>query len=389
MVSDPVREALLEEAGRLPSVQLSPEALSELELIATGVLAGPLRIEAGGNRVALRDRENRRLAILEVATGALDIVDLPKSPGFAHLRLTPEQTRRSLEATGRKQVIACVVEDWLDEATARELNQTAAEMEAAVLLLLPRHWNAGPNAVHFAQVRAAEAMAARLDAPALVNLIPATDREWSAAVYGATRILKAGKGPLAPEAARIRDEVIPPPRQQGFCVWFTGLPSSGKSTIAEALAVMLGERGRVVSLLDGDVVRTHLSKGLGFSREDRDTNIVRIGFVAAEIVRHHGAVICAAVSPYGAAREKARQMVGENFLAVYVATPAQVCEQRDVKGYYARARAGGMQGMTGVDDPYEPPARPELRLETTASTPESGALEVLRLLEQRGFLAAR
>ncbi|MBK5292116.1 MAG: adenylyl-sulfate kinase, partial [Acidobacteriia bacterium] len=234
-----------------------------------------------------------------------------------------------------------------------------------------------------------QAAARQMGVPALVNLIPATDLEWSPEVYGATRVIVAGIGSLSAEVGAIRDDVIPPAHRQGFCVWFTGLPSSGKSTIAEALAVMLGERGRAVSMLDGDVVRTNLSKGLGFSRVDRDTNILRIGFVAAEIVRHHGAVICAAVSPFEAAREQARRMVGNNFFMVYVATPAQVCEERDVKGYYARARAGRIQGMTGVDDPYEPPVRPELMLQTTGSTPEQSALEMIRLLEQRELLGAR
>ena len=126
-----------------------------------------------------------------------------------------------------------------------------------------------------------------------------------------------------------------------------------------------------MTLLDGDVVRTHLSKGLGFSAEDRDTNIRRIGFVASEIVRHGGCAICAAISPYRATRDEVRAMVGEeNFVEVFVDTPIEVCEERDTKGMYAKARRGEIKGFTGIDDPYEPPASPEIVLKTVGVTPD-------------------
>jgi sulfate adenylyltransferase len=135
------------------------------------------------------------------------------------------------------------------------------------------------------------------------------------------------------------------------------------------------------------VVRTHLSKGLGFSREDRDVNILRIGFVAGEIARHGGAVICAAISPYRSTRNEARKMVGEDrFIEVFVDTPIDVCEQRDVKGLYARARRGQITGFTGVDDPYEEPVNPELTLHTVETSPEENAYIILRYLEDRGFI---
>jgi sulfate adenylyltransferase len=201
------------------------------------------------------------------------------------------------------------------------------------------------------------------------------------------------KGKILPEwftrkeTAEILSRTHPPRHHQGFCIWFTGLSGSGKSTTAEILTSLLLERGRQVTVLDGDVVRTHLSKGLGFSREDRDINILRIGFVAGEIVRHHGAAICAAVSPYRAARNEARQMVGEDqFITVYVDTPIEVCEQRDSKGMYARARRGEIKGFTGVDDPYEPPIDPEVTLNTVEHTPEENARQIVAHLEQRGFL---
>jgi sulfate adenylyltransferase len=190
-----------------------------------------------------------------------------------------------------------------------------------------------------------------------------------------------------PEVAAILAKSYPPREQQGFCIWFTGLSGAGKSTISDALTEMLMEYGRQLTVLDGDVVRTHLSRGLGFSKEDRDTNILRIGYVAAEIVRHGGAVICAAVSPYRAARNEVRNMVGaENFIMAYVDTPIEVCEQRDIKGLYAKARRGEVKGFTGVNDPYEAPVDPDLVLETTNFAPEENAAQIIALLVTKGFL---
>jgi len=181
--------------------------------------------------------------------------------------------------------------------------------------------------------------------------------------------------------------MYPPRYKQGACIWFTGLSGSGKSTTAEILTSLLLERGRQVTLLDGDVVRTHLSKGLGFSPEDRDTNILRIGFVAGEIARHGGTVICAAISPYRSTRNEARKMVGEErFIEVFVDTPIDVCEQRDVKGLYARARRGQITGFTGVDDPYEAPVNPEITLDTVGFTAEENAHNIVAYLEERGFI---
>jgi len=190
-----------------------------------------------------------------------------------------------------------------------------------------------------------------------------------------------------PEAARILSRTYPARRNLGFCIWFTGLPCAGKSTIAQILRTMLKEKEREVTLLDGDVVRTHLSKGLGFTKEDRDTNILRIGFVTSEIVRHKGVVICAAVSPYRATRNQVRAMVGgDRFILVFVDTPQEVCEQRDFKGLYAQAREGKIKGFTGIDDPYEVPLSPEIRLDTAACSSEEGARRIIRYLMEKGFL---
>jgi len=193
---------------------------------------------------------------------------------------------------------------------------------------------------------------------------------------------------MRPEVASILAHSSPPRHEQGFCVWFTGLGAAGKSTTAEILTVKLLESGRRVTLLDGDVVRTHLSKGLGFSKEDRDANIRRIGFVAAEIVRHGGAVICAAVSPYRATRNECRALIGaDRFIEVFVNTPLEVCEQRDTKGIYEQARAGKVKHVTGIDDVYEAPVNAEVELDTVRHTAEDNAARVFACITARGFLS--
>ncbi len=190
-----------------------------------------------------------------------------------------------------------------------------------------------------------------------------------------------------PEVAQVLQDSYPARHKQGVCIWFTGLSGAGKSTTAEILTTLLLEHGRQVTVLDGDVVRTHLSQGLGFSKEDRDTNIRRIGFVAAEITRHGGIAICAAVSPYRATRNDVRAMVGgDQFIEVFVDTPLDVCEQRDVKGMYAKARRGEIKDFTGIDDPYEPPMHPELTLDTVGATPEQNARRILGFLREKGFV---
>jgi sulfate adenylyltransferase len=177
---------------------------------------------------------------------------------------------------------------------------------------------------------------------------------------------------------------------RGACIWFTGLSGAGKSTTADALVALLEARGRQVTVLDGDVVRTHLSTGLGFSREDRDTNVRRVGFVAGEVVRHGGVAVAALVSPYRATRDEVREAIGaigaDAFVEVFVDTPLDVVEQRDVKGWYAKARAGEVRDLTGVDDPYEPPLGPELTLHTTDTTAEANAGRVIEYLESHGIL---
>jgi sulfate adenylyltransferase len=178
---------------------------------------------------------------------------------------------------------------------------------------------------------------------------------------------------------------------RGACLWFTGLSGSGKTTTAEHLIPLLEARGRTVTMLDGDVVRTHLSRGLGFSREDRDENVRRVGFVASEIVRHGGLVVCALVSPYRETRDEVRAMVNAtggpgSFIEVYVDTPLDVVQERDVKGLYAATQRGEVERMTGVADPYEPPLDPEITLQTVGRTVDENAAELISYAERAGLL---
>lgn len=176
------------------------------------------------------------------------------------------------------------------------------------------------------------------------------------------------------------------PAQKGFTLWFTGLSGAGKSTIAQLVAEEIEARGRKVEILDGDEVRRHLSKGLGFSKEDRDTNVQRIAYVASLLTRHGAAVIVAAISPYREAREWARERIVD-FVEVYVRCPIEVCAQRDVKGLYHKAYAGEIPQFTGVSDPYEPPIDPELIVDTHRETPSESAAKVIHCLERLGYLS--
>lgn len=174
--------------------------------------------------------------------------------------------------------------------------------------------------------------------------------------------------------------------QQGFVLWFTGYSGAGKSTVAGIVLDKLRERSVAVELLDGDEVRTHLSKGLTFSREDRDINVRRIGWVAGLLSRHGVGVITAAISPYADVRGEAREMA-TNFVEVFVDAPLEECRQRDVKGLYARAERGEIPNFTGISDPYEPPQNPEVHLHTDQESPEESARHVVHYLEQQGLIS--
>ncbi|MCL4402359.1 MAG: sulfate adenylyltransferase, partial [Acidobacteria bacterium] len=482
-------------AYELPSIQVSPRIMCDLELLATGAFSPlgrfmgradylsvlqrmrladgtlfpiPITLHAAdlngirpGREIALRSPKNNVLAWMRVEeiyerepdeearqvcgttsdehpfvaemrhwgrwclSGPLKVIELP--PHYEHRALlrTPAEVRALLAAMGNPRVVAFQTSKPMHRAE-EELTKQAAAEAGATLLIHPVVGLAKPGDMeHYTRVRTYEVLVENYYDPSrtALNLLPLATRMagpreavWHSIIqrnYGASYLIAgrdhAGAGldssgrpfydPYAardamarhsretgvrvltceeqppeestrPEMAEILADACPPRWKQGFCIWFTGLPSAGKSTVAEILTVMLMGKGRQVTVLDGDVVRTHLSKGLGFSREDRDTNILRIGFVAAEIVKHRGATICAAVSPYSATRNRVRGMVGDGFIEVFVDTPVAVCEKRDVKGFYARARAGELKGFTGVDDPYEPPQNPEVVLDTVNHTPE-------------------
>jgi len=176
--------------------------------------------------------------------------------------------------------------------------------------------------------------------------------------------------------------------EKGFTLWFTGLSGAGKTTISKIVERELRDRGSRVEVLDGDVVRENLSKGLGFSKEDRDTNIRRIAFVADLLSRNGVPVITAAISPYREIRDEARELMGDRFIEVFVKASVEVCAERDVKGLYEKAFKGEIKEFTGVSDPYEPPLNPELTLDTEQDSAEEDAAKVLTLLEQRQLIPA-
>ncbi|MFF0579278.1 adenylyl-sulfate kinase [Streptosporangium saharense] len=342
---------------------------------------------APGDRITLRDPEGAALAVLTVTdrqdglvAGPVEGLDAPEHGPFARLRLTPAEIRKEL---GERPALAVTMRGPLDDLG--EVEATARELGAVVLLLPLAFGEDGP-----AVVRAALKARERLGGDTLLAVVPLARgdepsidlelRERVAEAYGATEHL-AGPEPVT----------LPgPPHRRGLVVFFTGLSGSGKSTVARGLRDALLERGgRTVTYLDGDVVRRLLSAGLTFSRQDRDLNIRRIGFVAAETARHGGLAICAPIAPYAATRAEVREMVeavGADFLLVHVATPLEECERRDRKGLYAKARAGLIPEFTGISDPYEEPEDADLVLDTTSVSIDQAVRQVLDPLIQGGWI---
>ncbi|MEV7007124.1 adenylyl-sulfate kinase [Streptosporangium sp. NPDC051022] len=342
---------------------------------------------APGDRITLRDPEGAALAVLTVVdrrdgfvAGPVEALDAPEHGPFARLRLTPAEVRKELAG---RETLAVTMRGALDDL--EEIRATAEELGATILLLPLAFGEEGP-----AVVRAALKARERLPEDTLLAVVPLAPREdpsidlelreHVAEAYGATEHL-AGPAPV---------RLPGPPHRRGLVVFFTGLSGSGKSTVARGLRDALLERGgRTVTYLDGDVVRHLLSAGLTFSKADRDLNIRRIGFVAAEAARHGGLAICAPIAPYAATREEVRAMVeavGADFLLVHVATPLEECERRDRKGLYAKARAGLIPEFTGVSDPYEEPDDADLVVDTTSISVERAVQQVLDPLIQGGWV---
>jgi len=416
----PVEAESARATGRLPDgvpAPLAPVLIVPPAVADEAVDAGALLLsDPEGLPIARLEVLNRvSLDHGEVLSGPVHPLAEPGYGAFRFLQRPPDAVRSGLPAG---PVLGIPVDRPLLARDVVLIGERLADAGHALLLVRIADQVAGVPVETL--VRAAVAATAGLDRASVVA-VPlrhgddaAADRRAVAAVaaaYGATEVLALGgsdewqaaravldrgtgrqppdlpiPGPVLAELLRWR----PPRAERGLTVLFTGLSGAGKSTVARALVDLLAERSaRRSTLLDGDVVRRMLSAGLGFSRPDRDLNVRRIGWVAAEISRHGGLAICAPIAPYAATRAEVRSMVsatGADFVLVYVATPLAVCEQRDPKGLYRAARAGRIQQLTGVSDPYEPPEDAELVLDASDGTPRDLAERVLDLLVAGGWV---
>jgi sulfate adenylyltransferase len=382
----------------------TPTELDDLELLVSGAYAPLTRFNEPGSVVTLDlpdgatqaelvDPEGLPLARV-AADGTLEPLTHAQYGPFRRLHLTPAQVREQHAGATFVPVV-----DALTEADLEELRG----LDRVVLLALMGTGTSSLSPV--ALVRATLAAADLLDHATVVAVpLPAHGDAEADHALG-TRVVEtyAGGDPVHaladrdsphPDAiAAIVGEDLPAPEEQGLVLFFTGLSGSGKSTLARALMDLLLEQGgRTVTSLDGDVVRRHLSAGLTFSRADRETNIRRIGWVAAEIARHGGVAVCSPIAPFAETREQVQEMVeaaGGAFFLVHVATPLEECERRDRKGLYAKARAGEIPEFTGISSPYEEPVDPAVRVDTTGRTIEDALDDVLVALDEAGYLHLR
>lgn len=400
-----------------------------------GNLLGLLHVEE------IYETDQARLTV-NVA-GPLEVIRTPPHYDFIPLRLTPAEMRERLEGLGWSTVVAFPNLDPTNPAH-EDLARRAAKQVGGGLLIQPSVTAAKPGDVgHYTRIRSYRALVESAFEPdeALLALVPkavTAEGERNALLqaiihrnFGCSHLianlhdpvsvqhssqgqltdfseavgmtfipLPCGddqpRGPespnpgIRPAVAQILADSSPPKHKQGLTIWFTGLSGSGKSTVAHALVESLAEHGRNVAFLDGDEIRTHLSKGLGFSKEDRDTNINRVGYVAGLIAAQGGTTICSVVSPYRATRDKARAASKGNFVEIFCDTPIDVCETRDVKGFYAKARAAVAEGkgmsFTGVDDPYEAPLAAEVTLDTSRQDVGECVQVIIGKLKELGYL---
>jgi sulfate adenylyltransferase len=406
--------------------QWTPSAreLDDLELLGMGVLAvdgftapspaGPTALTlavptevADRGEVELLDPEGLPLARVAVRetyqlpdaddglVGVVGPVRPLTAPQFGPFR---RFVRAPADLPPAERLAVPVVAPLTQEALA-DVATTAAERGATPLLVICTGTGTPQGVSAPALVRAGLAAALAIDGAEVVAVPVASRgdrgadtalRETVAAAYGSVHRPRAD-GTLAPDVAALVEQDRPPRHRRGVVIFLTGLSGSGKSTIARAVHDLLLERGdRTVTSLDGDVVRHHLSKGLGFSRADRETNIARIGWVAAEISRHHGVALCSPIAPFDSTRQQVRAMVdaaGGGFVLIHVATPLEECERRDRKGLYAKARAGVIPEFTGISSPYEIPADADLTVDTTGRDLDECVDEVMVLLRDAGWLA--
>ncbi len=390
---------------QLPQHHPLPRELDDLELLTSGALhpttrfnepGSPITLDlpdelAGAAEVELVDPEGLPLAVV-AADGSVRSLTHAQHGPFRRLHLTPAQARD--EHAGSTFV---PVTDALDEEQVARL----ATVEGRVVLVaLVGHGTSDLTPVGL--LRASLAAAERLADAAVVAVPLASHGDADVDHALGVRVVAAYAGgdqvlgltdhdreaPLSDEIAAIVDFDRPPPGEQGVVLFFTGLSGSGKSTLAQAVMDRILERGsRTITSLDGDVVRRNLSAGLTFSKADRETNIRRIGWVAAEISRHGGLAVCSPIAPFDATRKQVRQMVadaGGSFFLVHVATPLEECERRDRKGLYAKARRGEIPEFTGISSPYEEPEDAALVVDTTGRTIEDCRDEVLRAVSEFG-----
>jgi sulfate adenylyltransferase len=436
-------DALPDDLAAWPTYAPSPYVLGQVELAMAGVpgptpaatvevpvAVGDTAIEAG--HLVITDEEGTPLADVAVETvsagdaagsvrigGRVRALRPFRSGPFHTLRRRPDEVRRELAGSS---AVAVVLGEPLTAGDERSLAATADERGVRVLVL-PCIADIGPAGIPpEILVRAVQAslprLATRAGAALLVPLplVPEADMaappaaEAFVKASGATLVdpeLMRDPGGWARIAAALDDEpgvleefvaadvaaVLrgwrPPRSERGLTVFFTGLSGSGKSTLARGLADALLERGRTVTVIDGDVARRLLSSGLGFSAADRDLNVRRIGWVASEVTRHGGIAICAPIAPFAATRTEVRRMVERNggFILVHVATPLAICEARDRKGLYAKARAGLLPEFTGVSSPYEVPEDADLRIDTSTGSVDEAVAVVVAHLERAGWLA--
>lgn len=382
----------------LPQHVPSPRELDDLELMLVGALTpgfnragssitldlaaaeADLAATAGG--VELVDPEGLPLAQVSWPGGEVTPLARPEYGPFRRLYLTPEECRRRY--AGRRVVVSRA------PLAAAQVAQVG-DLDDAVLLVLVGAGASELSAV--ALLRAALAVTPDVVAVPLGDH-PDVEAEVLASYAGDATPLVLDAAPLDDEHPAAVAEVVrssrPAADEQGLVLFFTGLSGSGKSTVARAVMDTILERGhRTLTSLDGDVVRTHLSKGLTFSKADRETNIRRIGWVAAQIAHHGGLAVCSPIAPFDSTRQQVRRMVreaGGAFYLVHVATPLEECERRDRKGLYAKARAGEIPEFTGISSPYEEPADADLRVDTTGRSVEAVRDEVLSALSAAGLL---
>ncbi|MCW2782089.1 MAG: cysC [Marmoricola sp.] len=376
----------------------SPRELDDLELLLGGGLApltsfstdGPITLALPADAppagtLELVDPEGLPLARVELPGGVLTALADPSHGPFRRLHLTPAQVRSQYAGALSVPVAAPLTHS--DLVAIR-----AARGGRHVVLLALSGFGTPQGVTAVGLVRATIAAAGLLgDAnvvavPLASHGDPAVDHELGVQVVGnyapGDVLAVTGAGDLAAEIAAVVES--DQPDERGVVVFFTGLSGSGKSTLAQALHDLILEQGeRTVTSLDGDVVRRNLSAGLSFSRQDRETNIRRIGWVAAEIARHRGIAIVSPIAPFDETRKQVRAMVeeaGGDFVLVHVATPLEECERRDRKGLYAKARAGEIPEFTGISSPYEEPADADVRVDTTGRTIEDALADVLAVL---------